>query len=41
MMLGHMGGRVDVASEPGRGSRFTVRLRHAPQVMTSTKAIAH
>ena len=32
LLLGHMGGRVDVASDRGRGSRFTLRLRHAPQM---------
>jgi len=36
-----MGGRVDVASEPGKGARFTVRLRRAPMVPAIAKARVH
>ena len=37
LLLAHMGGRVDVASEPGKGARFTVRLRRVPVPLTTTK----
>ena len=31
-----MGGDITVASEPGKGSVFTVRLPGSPRVLTST-----
>ena len=30
LLLAHMGGKVDVASTPGKGARFNVLLRRAP-----------
>jgi signal transduction histidine kinase len=41
LLLAHMGGRVDVASEPGKGARFTVRLRRAPMLPAAPKSRPH
>jgi len=38
LLLAHMGGKVDVASEPGKGARFSVRLRRAPVPPSSSRA---
>jgi signal transduction histidine kinase len=41
LLLAHMGGRVDVASEPGKGARFTVRLPRAPMLPGAPKSRPH